>query len=105
MSGIRKQAIISSIVIYIGVAFGVLNTYLFVTKGTFSQDQYALTRLFNDVGQNFYVLASLGINPIVYKFYPYYKDNLEEKDIDLLSRAFIYCCYWIYHRGYWCLLF
>jgi O-antigen/teichoic acid export membrane protein len=90
MSGIRKQAIISSIVIYIGVAFGVLNTYLFVTKGTFTPDQYAVTRLFNDVGQNFYILASLGIIPIVYKFYPYYKDNLEEKDIDLLSRAFVY---------------
>lgn len=90
MSGIRKQAILSSIVIYIGVAFGVLNTYLFVTEGTFTQDQYALTRIFNDVGQNFYVLASLGIIPIVYKFYPYYKDNLEEKDIDLLSRAFVY---------------
>ncbi|MEP6845447.1 MAG: polysaccharide biosynthesis C-terminal domain-containing protein [Panacibacter sp.] len=90
MSGIRKQAIISSILIYIGVAIGVLNTYLFVTEGTFTQDQYALTRLFNDVGLNFYILASLGIIPIVYKFYPYYKDNLEEKDIDLLSRAFVY---------------
>ncbi|MBG9377577.1 polysaccharide biosynthesis protein [Panacibacter sp. DH6] len=90
MSGIRKQAIISSIVIYIGVAVGVLNTYLFVTKGTFSQDQYALTRLFNDIGQNFYIIASLGIIPIVYKFYPYYKDNLPEKEIDLLSRAFVY---------------
>ena len=90
MSGIRKQAILSSIVIYLGVAIGVLNTYLFVTKGTFTQDQYALTRLFNDVGTNFFTLASLGIIPIVYKFYPYYKDNLAEKDIDLLSRAFAY---------------
>ncbi|CAN5808843.1 hypothetical protein BH10BAC2_BH10BAC2_19610 [soil metagenome] len=90
MSGIRKQAILSSIVIYIGVAIGVLNTYLFVTEGIFSPDQYALTRLLNDIGQNFYVLASLGIIPIVYKFYPYYKDNLAEKDIDLLSRAFVY---------------
>lgn len=90
MSGIRKQAIFSSIVIYIGVAVGALNTYLFVTEGVFSPDQYALTRLLNDIGQNFYVVASLGIIPIVYKFYPYYKDNLAEKDIDLLSRAFVY---------------
>lgn len=90
MSGIRKQAILSSIVIYTGIAVGVLNTYLFVTEGVFTPDQYALTRLFNDVGQNFYILASLGIIPIVYKFYPYYKDNLAEKDIDLLSRAFVY---------------
>lgn len=90
MSGIRKQAIISSVLIYIGVAFGVLNTYLFVTEGTFTEEQYGLTRLFNDVGQNFYVLASLGIIPIVYKFYPYYKDNLAEENIDLLSRAFVY---------------
>ena len=89
MSGIRKQAIISSILVYIGIPFGALNTYFFVKQGAFSSDQYGLTRLFNDVAQNFYVIASLGVIPVIYKFYPYYKDNVSDKQNDLLGRSFV----------------
>lgn len=89
MSGIRKQAIISSILVYFGVAFGALNTYLFVKEGHFTPEQYGLTRLFFDVGQNFYVFASLGIIPVIYKFYHYYNDNLNNEENDLLGRSFI----------------
>jgi len=89
MSGIRKQAIISSILVYIGIPFGALNTYFFVKQGAFTSDQYGLTRLFNDMGQNFYVLASLGVIPVIYKFYPYYKDNLSDHENDLLGRSFL----------------
>ena len=46
MAGIRKQAIITSILVYIGV-FGALNTYLFVKEGNFGPEQYGLTRLFS----------------------------------------------------------
>jgi O-antigen/teichoic acid export membrane protein len=89
MSGIRKQAIISSILVYIGIPFGALNTYFFVKRGAFTSDQYGLTRLFNDMGQNFYVIASLGVIPVIYKFYPYYKDNLSDSENDLLGRSFV----------------
>ncbi|HEY6977748.1 MAG TPA: lipopolysaccharide biosynthesis protein, partial [Chitinophagaceae bacterium] len=89
MSGIRKQAIISSILVYIGIPFGALNTYFFVKQGAFSSDQYGLTRLYNDVAQNFFVFASLGLVPVLCKFYPYYKDNLPDKENDLLGRTFI----------------
>ncbi len=89
MSGIRKQAIISSILIYIGVVFGFINTYFFVKQGSFTQAQYGLTRLFFDVGQNFYILSSLGVIPVIYKFYPFYKDNLKEHENDLIGRTFI----------------
>jgi O-antigen/teichoic acid export membrane protein len=89
MSGIRKQAIISSILVYIGIPFGALNTYFFVKQGAFNSDQYGLTRLYNDVGQNFYVFASLGLIPVLCKFYPYYKDNLPDKENDLLGRTFL----------------
>jgi O-antigen/teichoic acid export membrane protein len=88
MSGIRKQAIISSILVYIGIPFGALNTYFFVKQGAFNSDQYGLTRLFNDVAQNFFVFASLGLVPVLCKFYPYYKDNLPDKENDLLGRTF-----------------
>lgn len=89
MSGIRKQAIISSILVYIGIPFGALNTYFFVKQGAFTSDQYGLTRLFNDVAQNFYIVASLGVIPVIYKFYPYYKDNLSDDENDLLGRSFL----------------
>ena len=45
--------------------------------------------MFNDVAQNFYVFASLGLVPVLCKFYPYYKDNLPDKENDLLGRSFV----------------
>jgi O-antigen/teichoic acid export membrane protein len=89
MANIRKQAILSSLLVYIGVLVGAVNTYFFVKEGSFTPEQYGLTRLFFDVGQNFYAWASLGVIPVIYKFYPYYKDHLPNKKIDLLTWAFV----------------
>jgi len=36
-----------------------------------------------------YAFAGLGVIPVVYKFYPYYKDNLEHHKIDLLTWAMV----------------
>lgn len=82
MGQIRKQTILSSIVIYIGFAIGFLNTYLFVRNGTFSTEQYGLTRLMNDMGQTFFSFASFGVLSFIYKFHPYYKDNLADEEND-----------------------
>ena len=90
MSGIRKQAIISSLLVYIGVLFGAVNNYFFVKNGSFLPEQYGLTRIFSDVGQNFFIFASLGAIPVLYKFFPYYQDNLEEKEI--LFRHILLSC-------------
>jgi hypothetical protein len=89
MANIRKQAIVSSILVYLGVLVGAINTYFFVKEGAFTPEQYGLTRLFFDVGQNFYAWASLGVIPVVYKFYPYYKDHLHPRKIDLLTWAMV----------------
>lgn len=87
---LRKQTIISSVLVYIGFGIGALNTWLFTQKGgSFTPDQYALTRLFFDVGQLFCCFATLSILQVVYKFYPFYKDNLPTREIDLFTRAFI----------------
>ncbi len=85
MGQIRKQAIISSIVIYIGFFVGFINTWLFTKNGIFTPEEYALTRLFFDVGQIMYAVASLGTISVIYKFFPYYKDNLAPKDNDLAT--------------------
>lgn len=87
MGTIRKQAIYSSIVIYLGFFIGFINTWFFIRSGenTFTPDQYGLTRLFYDVGQLMFSVASFGVAAVLYKFFPYYQDNLEKKKIDLYA--------------------
>lgn len=87
MAGIRKQAIISSILIYLGTAIGAVNTYFFIKNGSFTGVQYGLTRFYTDLGQNFFIFASLGVIPVLYKFFPYFKDNLSNKENDLFGRS------------------
>jgi O-antigen/teichoic acid export membrane protein len=91
MGTIRKQAIYSSIVIYAGFLIGFINTWFFIRSGehTFTPDQYGLTRLFYDVGQLMYSVASFGAAAVLYKFFPYYQDNLEKKKIDLYGWVLI----------------
>lgn len=89
MGQIRKQAIISSIVIYIGFFIGFINTWFFTKNGSFTPAEYALTRLFFDVGQTMYAFANLGVISVIYKFFPYYKDNLKPKENDLMTWALL----------------
>lgn len=92
MGQIRKQAIISSIVIYLGFFVGFINTWFFIRSGdqNFSPAQYGLTRLFFDVGQLMYAVASLGVIAVIYKFFPYYRDNLTRKENDLYTWALLF---------------
>src|SRR5690242_20663426 len=85
MAGIRKQTIQSSIIVYFGFLVGVINTYFYTRNGSFTTEEYGVTRIFIDFAQNFYAFASLGTIPVLYKFYPYYKDNLPDKKNDLLT--------------------
>lgn len=87
MGSIRHQTIISSLLVYIGFLVGALNTYFYVTNGSFTPEQFGLTRIFFDFGQNMYIFSSLGIIPVIYKFYPYYKDNLPAQKIDIVTWA------------------
>jgi O-antigen/teichoic acid export membrane protein len=87
MANIRKQAIISSILVYFGFLIGAVNTYFFTRNGSFTPDEFGLTRVFYDLGQNIFVFGSLGVIPIMYKFYPYYKDNVKDTENDLLTWA------------------
>ncbi len=92
MGSIRKQTIISSILVYIGFFIGFINNYFYTTTSayaTFTPDQYALTRIFFDFAQIMFAFGALGVIPVIYKFYPYYKDNLEEEKIDLVSWALV----------------
>lgn len=90
MSQIRKQSIISTGFVYAGFAIGFINTYLFTRAGSlFTPSEYGLTNTFVVVGNLMFAFANLGTLTAVSKFYPYYQDNLEKKQNDLLTWAFI----------------
>ena len=72
MANIRKQAITSSILLYIGFVIGAINICLYTKNGVFTEAQFGLTRLFFDFSTNIYAFSSLGAISFFYKFYPYY---------------------------------
>ena len=90
MSQIRKQSIISSMVVYIGFAIGFFNTYLFTREGGFTQAQYGLTGIFMAVANIMFSVANLGMPSYIHKFFPYYNDNLPPKKNDQLTWAIVF---------------
>jgi O-antigen/teichoic acid export membrane protein len=85
MSTIRKQTIISSVLVYIGFGLGAISMLYFTKKGYFTEQQFGLATIFYSFSQMALVFSLFGLNAVIYKFYPYYKDNLPKKQIDLLS--------------------
>src|ERR1700712_4843184 len=88
MGDIRKQSISSSIFIYLGFAFGALNTFLFTKQGFFDPAQYGVIQTMNTINLVFYSVACLGMVSIMSRFYPYYYDTLKKNQNDLLALAF-----------------
>src|ERR1044072_2397564 len=84
---IRRQSIISSIFVYIGFALGLLNTYLY-TRG-FSTEQYGLIQAFQAFATLMFSFSNVGITYYIYKFYPYYNDNLPPNKNDMITLALI----------------
>jgi O-antigen/teichoic acid export membrane protein len=89
MSTIRRQSILSSGIIYLGFALGFLNTYLFTRQGGFSPSEYGLYGTMMAMANIINSFANLGMQAYIYKFYPYYQDNLEVKDNDMMGWAFV----------------
>jgi len=87
MSTIRRQSILSSIIIYGGFALGFVNILLFTRW--FTTGEYGLINMFMALANIMFSFANLGTQAYVYKFYPYYKDNLAPKENDLISWALL----------------
>jgi O-antigen/teichoic acid export membrane protein len=85
---IRRQSIVSSIIVYIGLALGFLNTYLY-TKG-FAEAQYGLVGgAFVAFGNIMFSFSNVGIIFYIYKFFPYYNDNLPPKKNDMITLSLV----------------
>ena len=89
MSSIRRQSIISSMVIYIGFAIGMLNVYFFTKDGLFVEGQYGLTQVFIAISLAMQAFSILGMPAYIYKFYPYYNYHLPDKRNDMLTWALL----------------
>lgn len=92
MSTIRRQSIISSVVVYFGFALGLLNTYLFTREGGFSKEQYGLTGIFIALASIMFSIAGLGMPAYISKFFPYYRSHLAPKKNDQLTWALLLPC-------------
>lgn len=98
MGSIRKQTIIVSILIYFGFFIGLINNYFYTSAAPlgflkngniFTPAQYALTQMFFNSSQILMTLGILGVQPVIFKFFPYYKDNLAQHETDLLTWALL----------------
>src|ERR1700761_5127242 len=87
MSQIRKQSILSSVLVYVGFALGLFNTYLFTRQGGFKPEEYGLTSIFIAIASLMYSFSNLGMVAYIGKFYPYYNDNLDKKKTDMMAWA------------------
>jgi O-antigen/teichoic acid export membrane protein len=87
MSNIRKQSIKGTIWVYVGFAIGAIITLIFTNKNWFTTTEYGLTRTLLEFGILAAAFSNLGSNFYLYKLFPYYKDNIDNKHNDLLGTA------------------
>jgi len=85
MSQIRKKSLLASIWTYTGFLIGALNTYFLTHKNWFSTDQNGLTRSMIEISQLIFAFSCLGTPTFLFKFFPYYDDNLPPKKNDILG--------------------
>ena len=89
MSQIRKKSLKATAWIYAGFLIGAINTYFFTHKSWFSTDQNGLTRAMIEISQLVFAFSCFGTTSYLFKFFPYYEDNLESKKNDILGMALI----------------
>jgi len=87
MSSIRKQSILSTLVIYGGFGIGLLNTYLFTRKEFFTQEEFGLYNALIAITLLLVAIGNLGAPYFIYKFFPYYRDRSVPEKNDQLTIA------------------
>lgn len=88
MGTIRKQSIYSSIFIYGGFIIGAINV-LFLFPRYFSPEEFGLTRILMDISLVFATICTAGAVPVVYKFHPFYRNQLAPKKNDLFTLVLV----------------
>ena len=91
MQTLRKQTILSSIFIISGFLFGAVNIFFYLKSGAFTKGEFGLTKIFFDFAQLAIAFSCMGFLSVLYKFYPYYNDNLPKQKNELLTLTFAVC--------------
>ena len=90
MSTIRRQSIISSVIVYFGFALGFFNTWLFTREGSgLTKEQFGLTGIFIALANIMFSVASLGMPAYIGKFFPYYNAHLPVRKNDQMTWGLI----------------
>lgn len=87
MSQIRKRTLKATWWIYTGFLIGAINVYFFTNLHWFSAEQYGLTTSLRELSMLVCGMSALGVTSFLYKFFPYYEDNLEPQKNDMLGLA------------------
>lgn len=87
MSQIRKRSLKAALWIYLGFMVGAINTFFLTHQNWFEPDHYGLTQGLIQVGLLIFAFSSFGVTSFLHKFFPYYQDNTEQKQNDLLGVA------------------
>lgn len=87
MSQIRKRSLKAATWIYIGFLIGALNTYFLTHKNWFQPGEYGLTQSLIQVALLIFAVSTIGVTSYLYKFFPYYEDNVAAKKNDILGLA------------------
>jgi O-antigen/teichoic acid export membrane protein len=92
MGIIQQQSIRSTVYIFIGFIIGAINI-LVLFPAFFSQPEIGMTRALMDISLTLATLATFGSLPVIYKFYPFYKDYLEKNKNDLPFVTSLVCAF------------
>ncbi|MFZ1530371.1 MAG: polysaccharide biosynthesis C-terminal domain-containing protein [Ferruginibacter sp.] len=87
MTQIRKRTLKATWWIYLGFLIGAVNVYFLTHNEWFSVSQYGLTTSLRELSMLVAGISTLGATSFLYKFFPYYEDNLEPNKNDLLGLA------------------
>lgn len=89
MTNIRRQSIISSLIVYAGFVVGFLNTYLFTKQGPFSETDYGLTTIFIAITTMMMAVAAMATPSYIFKFHPYYEEHVPPRKNDMITWALL----------------
>lgn len=77
MGVVRKQSIINSILYYLGIGLGFINSIFFLTK-ILGDAQYGLIQVIPKVGTLFSVIAILGTQNMLLRYFPHLKNRAKQ---------------------------
>lgn len=90
MGVIQKQSIQSTFIIVLGFVIGAFNLIILAPK-VLTAKELGLTRIITDAGITLATMCTLGVIPVINKFFPFYKGFLKPKKNDLPFITLIIC--------------